>query len=136
MHTGMTAVTAQSNKIISNGGKDNYALLEPSYRKNNTFGQPSISNHHIIDFKYLILFVHYTSVKLGAKSPTHSSKTLQQMPLLQRHQLNLPQLPGSPVAWDSLSRGNKLYTPAGSKLMPTLCRRGLCVLTSSVVINC
>ena len=65
MHTGMTAVTAQSNKIISNGGKDNYALLEPSYRKNNTLGQPSISNHHIIDFKYLILFVHYTSVKLG-----------------------------------------------------------------------
>ena len=30
----MTAVTMQSNKIVLNEVKDNYALLEPSYRKN------------------------------------------------------------------------------------------------------
>ena len=30
----MTAVTIQSNKIVSNEAKDNQALLEPSYRKN------------------------------------------------------------------------------------------------------
>ena len=30
----MTAVTTQSNKIVSKEPKDNEALLEPSYRKN------------------------------------------------------------------------------------------------------
>ena len=34
MHTDMTAVTIQSNKIVLNEVKDDYALLEPSYRKN------------------------------------------------------------------------------------------------------
>ena len=33
MHVDMTAVTIQSNKIVSNNVKDNYTLLEPSYRK-------------------------------------------------------------------------------------------------------
>ena len=39
----MTAVTIQSNKIVLNEVKDNQALLEPSYRKNQTnfFGQPN-----------------------------------------------------------------------------------------------
>ena len=39
----MTAVTIQSNKIVSNEVKDNWALLEPSYRKksNELFGQPN-----------------------------------------------------------------------------------------------
>ena len=34
MHTEVTAVTIQSNKIVSKEVKDNYALLEPSYGKN------------------------------------------------------------------------------------------------------
>ena len=29
----MTAITIQSNKIVLNAVKDNYALVEPSYRK-------------------------------------------------------------------------------------------------------
>ena len=33
MHADMTAVTIQSNRIVWNEVKDNYALLEPSYRK-------------------------------------------------------------------------------------------------------
>ena len=33
MHADRTAVTVPSNKIVSNEVKDNYALLEPSYRK-------------------------------------------------------------------------------------------------------
>ena len=33
MHTDMTAVPIQSNKIISNKVKDNEVLLEPSYEK-------------------------------------------------------------------------------------------------------
>ena len=43
----MTAVTIQSNKIVSNEVKDNQTLLEPSYRKktNEVFGQPHIYNH-------------------------------------------------------------------------------------------
>ena len=36
MHTDMTAVTIQSNKIVSNAVKENSALLEPSYGKNIT----------------------------------------------------------------------------------------------------
>ena len=36
MHTDMTAVTIQSTKIVLNEGKDNYALQEPFYRKNQT----------------------------------------------------------------------------------------------------
>ena len=32
----MTAITVQSNKIVSNEVKDNYALLEPLHRKNIT----------------------------------------------------------------------------------------------------
>ena len=36
MNTDRTAVTIQSNKIVSNDIKDNQALLEPSYRKNQT----------------------------------------------------------------------------------------------------
>ena len=47
----MTAVTIQSNKIVLNEIKDNWALLEPSYRKkpNELFGQPNIltSRFHI-----------------------------------------------------------------------------------------
>ena len=41
----MTAVTIQSNKIVSNEVKDNKMLLEPPYRKkpNELFGQPNIS---------------------------------------------------------------------------------------------
>ena len=34
MHADMTAVTIQSDKMVSNEVKDNEALLEPSYRKN------------------------------------------------------------------------------------------------------
>ena len=34
MHADMTAVTIQSNKIVSNEVKDSEVLLEPSYRKN------------------------------------------------------------------------------------------------------
>ena len=43
MHTDMTAVTVQSNKIVSSEVKDNQALREPSYRKKKKelFGQPS-----------------------------------------------------------------------------------------------
>ena len=33
MHTDVTAVTTQSNKIVVNEGKDNSARLEPSYEK-------------------------------------------------------------------------------------------------------
>ena len=33
MYADMTAVTIQPDKIVSNEVKDNYALLEPSYRK-------------------------------------------------------------------------------------------------------
>lgn len=36
MHADVTAVTVQSNKIVPNEVKDNEALLEPSYRKNET----------------------------------------------------------------------------------------------------
>ena len=41
MHADVTAVTIQSNKIVSNEVKDNEALLEPSYGKNpnELFGQ-------------------------------------------------------------------------------------------------
>ena len=35
MHADMTAVTMQSNKIVSNEVKDNQVLLEPSYGKPN-----------------------------------------------------------------------------------------------------
>ena len=37
MHTHMTAVMIQSNKIVSNEVKDNKALLEPSYGKHKRF---------------------------------------------------------------------------------------------------
>ena len=37
MHADATAVTIQSNKIVSNEVKDNQALLEPSYRNKQTF---------------------------------------------------------------------------------------------------
>ena len=39
----MTAVTIQSNKIVSNEVRDNKALLEPSYGKktNKHFGPPN-----------------------------------------------------------------------------------------------
>ena len=33
MYADMTAVTVQSNKIVSEEVEDNYALLEPLYRK-------------------------------------------------------------------------------------------------------
>ena len=36
MHADMTAVTIPSNKIVSNEVKDNQALLEPCYGKNQT----------------------------------------------------------------------------------------------------
>ena len=41
MHTDITAVTIQPNKIVLNEVKNNQALLEPSYRKkpNELFGQ-------------------------------------------------------------------------------------------------
>ena len=41
MHTDMTAVTIQFNKIVLNEVKDNSALIEPSYRKkpDELFGQ-------------------------------------------------------------------------------------------------
>ena len=44
MHTDMTAVTIESNKIVSNQVKDNQKLLELSYggEKTNPFGQPNI----------------------------------------------------------------------------------------------
>ena len=40
MHTDRTAVTIQSNKIVSNEVQDNHVLPEPSYRKklNELFG--------------------------------------------------------------------------------------------------
>ena len=43
MHANMRAVTIQSNKIVSNGVKDNQELLESSYRKKpyELSGQPS-----------------------------------------------------------------------------------------------
>ena len=34
MYAGMTAATIQSNKIVSNEVKDDYAVLEPPYGKN------------------------------------------------------------------------------------------------------
>ena len=42
MHPDLTAVTIQSNKIVSNEVKDSEALLEPSDEKktNELFGQP------------------------------------------------------------------------------------------------
>ena len=44
MHTDMTAVTIESNKIVSNEVKDNWVLLQPSYGKglNELFDQPNI----------------------------------------------------------------------------------------------
>ena len=36
MYPDMTAATIQSNQIVLNEVKDNYALLEPSYRKKQT----------------------------------------------------------------------------------------------------
>ena len=33
MHTDMTAVTIQSNKIVSTEVQDNWALLQPPYRR-------------------------------------------------------------------------------------------------------
>ena len=49
MHAHMTAVTTQSNKIVSNQVKDNLALLQPSYRKkpNNHFGQANTKIHPV-----------------------------------------------------------------------------------------
>ena len=47
----MTAVTIQSNKIISNEVRDDQAILEPSYGKkkcNGIFVQPDIYNHNPI----------------------------------------------------------------------------------------
>ena len=48
MHADMTAVTIQSNKIVSNEVKENYMLREPSYGKNKQtneiFNQPNTSN--------------------------------------------------------------------------------------------
>ena len=42
MHAAMTAVTIQSDKIVLNDVKDNYALVEPFYReKYELFGQPN-----------------------------------------------------------------------------------------------
>ena len=43
MHTDRTAVTIQSNKIVSNEVQDNHVLPEPSYRKklNELWGQSS-----------------------------------------------------------------------------------------------
>ena len=47
----MTAVTIQSNKIVSHEVKDNKVLLEASYRKNKqTFGQPNSKNVHLQRF--------------------------------------------------------------------------------------
>ena len=47
MHFDIIAVIIQHDKIISNEVKDNYALLEPSYRKkpNELFGQPNQNLH-------------------------------------------------------------------------------------------
>ena len=47
MHANMTAVTIQSNIIVSNEVKDNKALLEPSYEStpNELFGQSNIRVH-------------------------------------------------------------------------------------------
>ena len=44
MYTDMTAVTIESNKIVSNEVKDNRVLLQPSYGEglNELFDQPSI----------------------------------------------------------------------------------------------
>ena len=44
MYTDMTAVTIESNKIVSNEVKDNWVLLQPSYGEglNELFDQPSI----------------------------------------------------------------------------------------------
>jgi len=47
MRADMTAVTIQSNKIVSNEVKDNYALLEPSYGKNQ---MNFLANSNIISF--------------------------------------------------------------------------------------
>ena len=46
-HADMTAVTIQSNRIVSNEVKDNYALLEPSYGKNQ---MNFLANSNIISF--------------------------------------------------------------------------------------
>ena len=43
----MTAVTIQSNRIVSNEVKDSYALLEPSYGKNQ---MNFLANSNIISF--------------------------------------------------------------------------------------
>jgi len=44
MHADITAVTIQSNKIVSNEVKDNQVLLEPLYgKKEKPFGQPNTS---------------------------------------------------------------------------------------------
>ena len=43
MHVDVTAVTIQSNNIVSNEGKDKSVPLEPSFGgKNELFGQPNI----------------------------------------------------------------------------------------------
>ena len=47
MHADMTALTIQSNKIVSNEVKDNYALLEPSYGKKQ---MNFLANSNIISF--------------------------------------------------------------------------------------
>ena len=41
MHADMTAIRIQSNKIVSNEVKDNYALLETLYRKTKQTSWPT-----------------------------------------------------------------------------------------------
>ena len=56
MHANMTAVTIQSNKIVSNEVKDNLALLEPSYGEKMTM----LPTQYFLYF-YLISIKQYFS---------------------------------------------------------------------------
>ena len=53
MYTDTTAVTIQSNKIVSSEVKDNQALLEPAYgeKLNELFGQ-----HNSYCYMFIVIF--------------------------------------------------------------------------------
>ena len=46
MHADTTAVTMQSNKIVLNATKDNEAVLDPSYGKNNDLSQYNTTQYN------------------------------------------------------------------------------------------
>ena len=60
----MTAVTIQSNKIVSNEVKDNYVPLEPSYgeKPNELFGQPNTFFFILFSIHGLSQDIEYSSL--------------------------------------------------------------------------